>query len=182
MRSRRRIYDKSPQEQLSYFLANTSTNADGCRLWNGFRQKNGYVKTRIGGKSEWLHRVIFRLAGSHLPHKSDVCHTCDVRHCIEPTHLFAGTRLDNMQDAVKKGRQARGFALPQTKLANYDDLLARARAGESYEAIARTLGISSQLVSRVARQHGIFRYQASALDLVERMLAVQPKVGMGVAA
>jgi len=34
----------------------------------------------------------------------DICHTSDNRKCINPSHLFEGTRKENMQDAVTKGR------------------------------------------------------------------------------
>jgi len=40
----------------------------------------------------------------------DVCHTCDVRLCCNPAHLFIGTRSDNVADCVAKGRYSNGRA------------------------------------------------------------------------
>ena len=34
-----------------------------------------------------------------------VCHHCDNPNCINPDHLFQGTKLDNRLDMIKKNRQ-----------------------------------------------------------------------------
>lgn len=35
----------------------------------------------------------------------DACHRCDIRACVRPSHLFEGTRLQNVQDMDGKGRR-----------------------------------------------------------------------------
>lgn len=70
--------------------------------------KNGYVQVgwRIKGMrfQAYAHRLAWEEAYGSIPAGMSVLHTCDVRNCVNPEHLFLGTYKDNAQDMVKKGR------------------------------------------------------------------------------
>ncbi len=48
------------------------------------------------------------LSHGNIPNGLVVCHTCDVRNCVRPDHLWLGTQMENVQDSIKKGRHAKG--------------------------------------------------------------------------
>lgn len=89
-------------------IINTST---GCHEWIGAKQSNGYGRFGFVGKSMYAHRFSALMKMGRLIQGTDVCHSCDNRKCVNPDHLFIGTRKDNMQDAVNKNRQAKGLVL-----------------------------------------------------------------------
>ena len=77
---------------------------DGCWLWTGHLDYQGYGDFTIGRKQRYrAHRYSVILDGRD-PTGKYVCHHCDNPSCVRPDHLFIGTPLDNMQDKMKKGR------------------------------------------------------------------------------
>lgn len=130
-----------------------------CWNWIGKPRDNGYCRTTFNRMSEYVHRMAYMVFVGEIPGGMDVCHKCDNRTCCNPMHLFVGTRKDNMLDAVSKNRQAKGFALPQTKLSDEDkaDVIKRAVSGEPHKSIAEDFNVTSQLIGKVAIKQGVRR-------------------------
>lgn len=86
--------------------ARCSISESGCWLWTGFLHPVwGYAFTTYRSKSTGVHRKMFELArGLKLTREQYVCHTCDVRHCCNPDHLWLGDNSENQKDASRKGR------------------------------------------------------------------------------
>ena len=65
-------------------------------------------------------RVAWELFRGPIPEGLCVLHTCDVRHCVNPDHLFLGTKRDNSDDMIRKGRAKhtgmKGPSNPNSKL------------------------------------------------------------------
>ena len=83
---------------------------DECWDWTGAIATHGYGVFHTYGASAVAraHRMSWYLTFGFLPEKPfEICHTCDNPRCVRPSHLFAGTRSDNMKDCVAKGRHPR---------------------------------------------------------------------------
>lgn len=79
-----------------------------CWLWTGAHTGAGYGNIKWKGRNIQAQRVAWLLTHGSLPEGLEVCHSCDNPPCVRPDHLFLGTRKQNAQDAVAKGRSTRG--------------------------------------------------------------------------
>lgn len=76
---------------------------DTCWLWTA-ALRCGYGAFKVDGKAIGAHCYSYAMAHGAIPKGLVVCHSCDVRHCVNPDHLWLGSYKDNMQDASRKGR------------------------------------------------------------------------------
>lgn len=83
---------------------------DACLPWWGRCGVGGYgvVRQGRGFGTEYAHRRIYEEAFGPIPDGMHVLHRCDNPPCVNPAHLFLGTRSDNLRDAMEKGRWSPG--------------------------------------------------------------------------
>ena len=137
-----------------------------CWLWTGMRASNVYGVIRAGGGSRaplGAHRVSWRLHYGDDLGERWVLHHCDNRPCVNPSHLFIGTPLDNVIDMVSKERQGRGAAINTARLteAQVREIRQRLAAGERQNSLAQEFRVAVTTISNVHRRltwkHGVLR-------------------------
>ena len=147
---------KSHKERL---LSSISVNENGCWIWQKSKSQNGYGSFALGGGSNArAHRISYQCFIGEIPENFDVCHKCDVRDCVNPSHLFVGTRSENILDASKKGRLSRNHQLkgsdhPSSKLTELDvrSIIKNLRDGQSKKSLSRQFGVSQRVILLIAR-------------------------------
>ena len=76
----------------------------GCWLWLRGVSARGYGVWKWQGKLMQATHLALATREISVQAGFDACHTCDNTFCVNPDHLFVGTRKDNMRDAQAKGR------------------------------------------------------------------------------
>lgn len=143
----------------------------GCWIWTGMTAQNGYGRMLVkskNGPTAAAHRISWAIVHGAPPTNLDVCHKCDNRLCVNPDHLFLGSRADNMRDCSKKGRnimqrhpersvlrgnkirRPAGESHPQAKLTEAQiHEIRRLRGSSSQEALAARFGVDRSTVGRI---------------------------------
>lgn len=136
--------------------------ATGCWLWTASLAGAGYGQIKIPGERRqiYAHRLSFLLHKGEIGAGADICHHCDNPRCVNPDHLFIGTRVENMQDMARKGRGTGGREMPvhrgvrnsQAKITERDVRRIRklVLAGVSNREIGRIFGLSGVQIGHIA--------------------------------
>lgn len=131
-----------------------------CWLWTGIITRKGYGRLKWRGKCCPAHRLSWENAHGEVPEGMHVCHRCDVRRCVNPSHLFLGSHQENMEDMAAKGRAGRTFGEMHPNCRLTDAQVVAIRSDKRRQRIiAADFGIGQQQVSRIKagqqRQHGV---------------------------
>jgi hypothetical protein len=131
---------------------NYKINENGCWVFQGSLNQNGYGRVRIKSKDYIAHRLIAHIAIRPLTSELQVvAHKCDNPSCINPEHLFITTSAGNTLDRHLKGRTAHGSKHPSSKI--NDDIVKQIihlySTGVSQNKISKMFNISQSLVSNI---------------------------------
>lgn len=132
--------------------------SDGCWLWLGAPQSQGYGEMLINGRHYLAHRLSYELFKGPIPEGLEVCHECDNPPCVNPDHLFLGTHRDNMRDMAQKGRAAiagpagERHGMSKLTVSDVREIRQRAAIGHSYRQLAEAFGVDSTNISLIVRR------------------------------
>lgn len=141
----------------------------GCWLWTGPFGRGGYGQFTYNYRRTSAHRAAYEIFIGLIPpghghHGTCVLHRCDVRHCVNPDHLFLGTVQENVVDMMQKGRQ--NSREEKLTFAERETICRRYLAGESQNALAAEHGVSQARVSYIVRVEAI-RWVPDIVDQLE---------------
>ena len=129
-------------------LSKVVVSETGCHLFTGSLSVNGYGLIWENGSHSAAHRVAYRLCVGPLTDDDIICHRCDVRNCVNPDHLFKGTREQNNLDMRQKDRHSRGARSPHAKLTSDQvDFILSSTASDT--EIAKRFGVNQSTIWRI---------------------------------
>ena len=131
-------------------VQNVPVPESGCWLWIG-TTVGGYGQFLADGQAQLAHRYsLSKKLGRPISEGMFACHKCDTPMCVNPDHLYEGTRLDNAADAVARGQQPSGRRHHANKLTEEQVVEIRDSASPARQA-ARAYGVSPTTVQRIRK-------------------------------
>ena len=74
-----------------------------CWLWTGSCDTAGYGQVRRNKRTFKSHRYAWELVHGQIPKDGFLLHSCNVKQCVNPSHLRIGTQKENASDNVLSG-------------------------------------------------------------------------------
>jgi hypothetical protein len=134
------------EESKAAFYAMTKPGENGCIIWigsfggvggaepYGHFLKDGHWMSAAKASWEFEHEC-------KMPEGLEAMHTCNNRGCVNPQHIVAGTRSENLRQSPLKHRHS-----PDHPAALVAYVKATLLAGEPVLALCRRLGINFSTV------------------------------------
>lgn len=146
------IYTRTAYTPISTRLMRKTLKTSTCWLWQGSKTifGHGQIVSYESGHRKLVsaHRTSWELTNGPIPNGMCVLHKCDVPNCINPEHLFLGTKADNSKDMTNKNRHKYGESLPQSKLTEQEVIEIRL-SSLSQQKLAEKYGVSSASINHI---------------------------------
>lgn len=144
----------TPEETFRWFMPGTPPES-GCWEWPHTLNSHGYGRLWMSGEDTGAHVLSFIVHHGPVPKGLVVRHSCDNPPCVHPDHLLSGTVIDNIRDAMERGRNNRGAEVNTAKLTEDDVREIRrlyAETGLSQAKVGDLFGVSQVNVGQIVRR------------------------------
>jgi hypothetical protein len=148
---------KTTEVLATRFFNFVEKQENGCWLWTGsVMGNNGYGSFRVSATEGCIgaHRMSWILHFGEIPEGLMVLHHCDVKLCINPSHLFLGDKQDNAIDSYQKGRHK------GKRLTRFDVIEIRKiykEIGISQEDLGKLFGVPQVYISKIVN-HKVWKH------------------------
>jgi len=121
-----------------------------CWVWTAATNAYGYGVIKTNGVSTVAPRVSWEMVNGPLVANHCALHKCDNPPCVRPEHLFSGTKKDNVQDMVQKGRNHTGKGRAKLDGVQVKSIRVRYATGAiSQQELAAEHGVSFSAISKI---------------------------------
>jgi len=129
------------------------SHTNQCWEWKAGTMGKGYGQFRASRTDPRLstrlaHQLSWIFSFGDIPPGMFVLHKCDNIKCVNPSHLFLGTQLDNIRDMISKNRGAKGEGNGMAKLTEVK-VRSIAKDNRNRNLIASEYGVSLSVVSNI---------------------------------
>lgn len=126
-----------------------------CWIWIGSLKDSGYGQFFVTSYESPVsaHKWLYERRNGLVVKPFEVCHHCDERRCVRLSHLFVGTRSDNMKDAAAKGRIRTNRVLTPDLIKRIRFAYVRGRNG--YIAVSRQFGLSPSTIRNAVKGYDV---------------------------
>lgn len=136
------LYGPPISDPIKRFWSKVDTSGDnGCWNWIAGKSSKGYGQFKVNGKMVSSIKISYSQINGVIPCNMIIRHTCDNRACVNPSHLILGTKKQNSEDMVLRGRSNTGEKHHNHRLKEAD-VLVIFNSKEKYFILANMFNVS----------------------------------------
>ena len=135
-----------------------------CWIFTGAKTSQSYGKLAVGMGQIRTNVLAYMLYRGDIVANVDVCHSCNVKACFNPDHLYLASRSENVQHACRD-RLTRHHGQHGARITDDQvrEIRSKWKAGESSQcALAYEFSVDQQIVSRIVNGKAFRWVDASA--------------------